>query len=97
MVKYRQTYLDVVAAHKEEFEEFSRVHNLYKVNQRQNSKRFNEFGKRIREYLDIAVDRLCSKTEGSGKGVFSTNLSEKFWAEVKKDYPLIDFVGVEFS
>lgn len=97
MVKYRQSYLDAVAANKMEFDKFRLVHDKYKLNQKQHSEEFNAVGKKIREYLDLAVDRLCSKTEGSGHGVFSANLADKFWLEVKKDFPLIDFVGVVFG
>ena len=38
--------------------------------------------------------KLCSRTEKAGFGNYSTNLSEKFWAEVRKTYPLIDYIGV---
>jgi hypothetical protein len=40
--------------------------------------------------------RLCKQMEKGKNGVFSAKVSEKFWQEVKKDFPLIELVGVEF-
>ena len=39
-------------------------------------------------------NKLCSTSEKAGYGGYTTNLSEKFWQEVRKSYPLIDYVGV---
>jgi hypothetical protein len=38
--------------------------------------------------------RLCGKPEGSGFGRFSGGLSEKFWGLIRKEFPLIDEVGL---
>ena len=57
-------------------------------------KKFNEVG---RDAVDVIRDwerRLCS---AMGKGQFSDyahKLSDKFWGEVRKTYPLVDEVGV---
>lgn len=97
MVKFKQVYQDVVTTHKAEFEEFKKIHDLYKTNQKRHYGMFNKMGKPVRNHLDKAVNVLCGKTENSGHGAFSSKLADKFWGEVKKDYPMIDFVGVVFS
>lgn len=97
MVKYKQVYTDTVAAHKAEFESFREIHDLYKSNQKKYAKHYNIQGKKIRDYLDRAVNVLCGKSESSGHGMFSSVLADKFWAEVRADYPMVDFIGVTFE
>lgn len=95
--KFKKAVDEMIALHKEEFEEFSKVHELFASDKKKWSSKFNEVGKPIMDYVLQAEKRLCSKTENSGYGNYSTKLSEKFREEVKNHFPLIDFVGVVFS
>src|SRR5690348_11684578 len=95
--KFKQAVDEMIAQHKSEFEEFLKVHELFKTDQKKWSAKFNELGKPILEHVLAAEKRLCSKTENSGYGNYSTKLSEKFREEVKKHIPLVDFIGVVFS
>lgn len=38
--------------------------------------------------------KLCSQSEKAGYGYATSKLSEKFMDEVRKKFPMIDFVGV---
>ncbi len=95
--KFKKAVDEMMADHKKEFEEFLKIHELFKTDQKKWSEKFNEVGKPVMEYVLNAEKRLCSKMENSGHANYSTNLSEKFREEVKKHFPLIDFVGVVFS
>ena len=97
MVKYKQVYIDTLKAHRAEFESFRVIHDLFKADQKKYSKHYNIQGKKIRDYLDRAVNILCGKTESSGHGAFSSVLADRFWEEVRRDYPMVDFIGVTFE
>jgi hypothetical protein len=47
------------------------------------------------DILHFYEKQLCGKSERSGMGVYSSKLAEKFWLEIKKKLPMIDFVGVK--
>ncbi len=85
----------MVEQHKELFDNFREIHDEYALNPREWQKIFNEYGAEI---LDIVRDyerRLCANMATGKYGQFSSKLSEKFWDQVRKYYPKIDFVGVK--
>ena len=95
MREYQKAFQTMVAQNKELFDQFQQIHDQYVLNPDANKARFNESGKEIVEVIREAERRLCAQM---GKGMYSKftqNLSEKFWAEVRKIYPKIDFVGVQ--
>lgn len=83
-------------AHKEILESFLVIHDKFKSNKKAYTKEFNEQGKAVREIMEEWDKKLCTQMERGKNGVFSSKVSEKFWNEVKKDFPLIEFVGVQF-
>lgn len=80
---------------RELFIKFKITHDMYAEDKKTWSNQFNEEGikvlKIVREYEDI----LCRHSEQGKYSKFSANLAEKFWSEVRKNYPMIDFVGVK--
>ncbi len=96
MTKYQQYYQNMWDANKEILASFLDIHDKFKSDRKKYSKEFNDKGKRVREIMEEWDQRLCKQMEKGSNGVFSSKVSEKFWNEVKKDYPLIEFVGVEF-
>jgi hypothetical protein len=95
MQKYQAIFMRMADENKELFDNFSSVHEAFILNPDANKARFNEVG---REVLDVIRDYeriLCGKTESGQYGKFSSNLSQKFWDEVRKVYRKIDFVGVK--
>jgi len=86
---FKQAVADMVAACPVEFAEFSKL--------KLEDSQFNVVGKVALRIVEETENRLCSKMEGGGKGKFSGTVAEKFRAEVKARFPLIDFVGVKFE
>jgi hypothetical protein len=60
-----------------------------------NSEAFNTEGNKVLRVIRRYEDELCSKSEGGRYGVFSQNLSEKFWEEVRGYFKDIDAVRLE--
>lgn len=81
--------------HKEQFIKFKEIHDKYMQDPKQYQKEFNEAGEDIMPIIRRWENNLCSKSEGSRYGKFSTNLSEKFWTEIRDVFPKIDYVGME--
>jgi len=79
---------------KELFDNFTAVHEAYVVNPEMNKARFNEIGRDVMDVIRDYERILCGKTESGQYGKFSSNLSQKFWDEVRRVYPKINFVGV---
>lgn len=96
MTKYQQYYQKMWDENKQVLSDFMEIHDKFKSDRKKYSKEFNEHGKAVREIMESWDQRLCKQMEKGNNGVFSSKVSEKFWNEVKKDYPLIEFVGVEF-
>lgn len=79
---------------KELFDTFRAVHDAFVLNPDANKARFNEIGSEVMDIIRSYERILCGKTESGQYGKFSANLSQKFWDEVRKVYPKIDFVGI---
>lgn len=77
----------------EAFEAFRKVHEEYSKDTSLQEK-FNEVGKPVVGIIKDYEDKLCRGSEAGGYAQYSGNLAEKFWSEVKREFPLIDRVGV---
>lgn len=77
------------------FGKFLFVHNNFKAEPDKWKTQFNEIGSQIVDVIRDYERRLCGKTESGQYGKFSGNLSQKFWNEVRKVFPKIDFVGIK--
>jgi hypothetical protein len=92
--KYKDYFDRMINTNKNIFNNFNKLYNEYIKDQDSLQEKFNEEGKKILEIIREWENKLCSQTEKAGFGNYSTNLSEKFWTEIRKTYPLIDYVGV---
>lgn len=95
MTAYQKSFQTMLEQNKELFDTFQHVHDAYVLNPDANKAKFNEVGREVTDVIREAERKLCAQM---GKGQFSKftqNLSEKFWNEVRKVYPKIDFVGVQ--
>jgi len=94
-VKYKQYYQKMVKENQKLFDNFKEVHDKFKQDRPKWSDEYNEVG---RDVVDVMRDwerRLCS---AMGKGQFSQysyRLADKFKDAVRKDFELIDLVGVK--
>lgn len=95
MVKYKEIYQQMWAENQDLFSAFKQIHDQYAEDEERWQKRFNEEGVKVITVIKKYENRLCSRSENSGYGKFSSTLTDKFWAEIKTHLPLIDFVGTE--
>lgn len=94
MSKYKQMFDAMVSENKELFDNFSDIHREYTMSPHEWQKLFNEYGAEIVELIRDYERKLCAQMAKGQYGKFSEGLSEKFWIEVKKVFPKIQFVGV---
>lgn len=95
MVKYKEIYRQMLAENKDLFSSFKQIHEQYAKDEKKWQKCFNEEGAKILAVIKKYENRLCSRSENSGFGKFSSNLTDKFREEVRNYLPLIDSIGVE--
>lgn len=74
------------------FADFKKTCENYKSDPEEWGEKFNEQGTKVLRIVRRYENALCAKSENTGFGKFSENLSEKFWDEVRAYLPLIDQV-----
>lgn len=94
MTKYQKYFQQMLEEHKDLFAKFKTVHDNYIQDETQWKAEFNKVGKEAIEIIRRYEQQLCNKTNSGQYSKFSTNLSDKFWTEVRSYFPRIDFVGV---
>jgi len=87
----------MIEANKSEFEDFQKLHDRYVLSPDKNQTEYNKYGEKILVIIREWENKLCSQSEKGGYGVFTSNLADKFWGEVRKHYPKIDSVGLIVS
>lgn len=95
--KYTSIIKEMYSHHADLLADFDKLHTDYESNQKKYQKMFNQMGEKVMDVMRFYERQLCGKSERSGMGVYSSKLAEKFWAEVKKRYSMIDFVGAKIS
>lgn len=95
MTKYKQFFEEMLSLNESLFSEFKDIHDKYMQNPQQWNDIFQEKGREILRIIQRFDNRLCLKSESGRYGKFSSNLSEKFWVEVRTYFPKIDMVGVK--
>lgn len=97
MTKYKEYFDKMLADNKELFDAFRQLHANYSLDQDKWQEKFNKDGEKIMEVIREWEDRLCRQTEKGGYSQYSGGLAEKFQNEVRKEFPLIDSVGIIIS
>jgi len=92
--KYKQYFEKMLQSEKNVFEKFLKIHNLYSQDQEKNQDEYNREGAKILEIIHEWETKLCSQSEKAGYGYATSKLSEKFMDEVRKEFPLIDHIGI---
>lgn len=77
------------------FDNFKQVHDAFVLAPDANKDRFNALGGEVLDVIRDYERRLCGKSESGQYGKFSSNLSQRFWDQIRKLYPKIDFVGIK--
>ncbi len=94
MTKYKEYFDRMVKENKDDFDKFAKIHMNYGGDEDKFQEEFNKEGEKILAIIHEWEDRLCKQSEKAGFGNYTTNLSEKFQAEVKSHFPLIDHIGI---
>ncbi len=95
---YKKAFEELLEKNSNLFSEFSKIHDLYKKDQSYSNKvKFDNVGKNILRLIEEKERWLCSRMDSSGHGKYSSVLSDKFRAEARAHFPLIDLVGVTIT
>jgi len=94
MTKYKEYFIKMTEENKELFSQFKMIHDQYTLDPDKWKGTFNYEGKKVQDVIRDWERRLCQHSERGKFGVFSENLSDKFWSEVRKMFPKIDYIGV---
>lgn len=94
MTKYREYFQRMLATNKEVFAFFRQIHDQYALDEGAWQDKFNFAGEKIVKIIKEWEDKLCQQSEKAGYSNYTGGLAEKFQAEVKKEFPLIDHVGI---
>lgn len=92
MTKYQEYFKKMLDENQELFASFREIHDEYMRNSSVQEE-YNQAGKPVLEIIKEYEDRLCSRSE-SGYAAFSGNLADKFWAEVRREFPMVDRIGI---
>lgn len=86
----------MLETNKEAFDSFKQIHNGYAIAADPDSlqDKFNAEGEKVMVIIREWEQKLCSQSEKAGFGNYTTSLAEKFQAEVKKEFPMVDHVGL---
>jgi hypothetical protein len=84
----------MVEENKEAFDNFTNSHFQYSTDEERYQEDFNFEGEKILKIIHEWEDKLCSQSEKAGFGSYTGNLAEKFQAEVRIHFPLIDNIGI---
>ncbi len=95
-IKYKQYFEKMLEENEVLFTEFENWHRLYQKRQL-SQEEYNQKGAMVMKVIKEWETRLCAHMESGQYGTYSAKLAEKFWEEVRKKFPLIDFVGVKIE
>lgn len=93
MTQYQKYFQLMLEENKELFDNFKGVHDAYVLNPQLNQAKFNDIGREVVDVIREYERKLCGNMNSGSYGAFSSNLSQKFWDEIRKVFRKIDFVG----
>lgn len=95
MTKHREYFEKMLSDQKALFAQFKKLHDYYMANPSRYQLAYNIEGAKVIEVIHEYERRLCGHSEKGQYAKFSANLAEKFWNEVRRVFPKIDFVGIK--
>ncbi len=94
MTKFKEYYQKMVEENKNAFADFTSTHFEYSTDEDKFQEKFNTEGENILKIIHEWEDKLCKQSEKAGYASYTGGLSEKFQAEVRSHFPLIDHIGI---
>ena len=95
--KYRDYFNQMFNQNREQFTQFMLLCQDYMADKATHSEEFNRQGKEVKAIVTEWETKLCGRMERGKNSVYSANIAEKFWDEVRKYFPCIDEVGVKVT
>ncbi len=96
MTKYQKYFQEMLNKYPRQFKQFKEIHDKYMIDPKTWADQFNTEGEIILEIIREWEKKLCSHSEKGKYGIFSSNLADKFWSEIRRNFPKIDFIGIKF-
>ncbi|MBU0998601.1 hypothetical protein KJ570_03670 [Patescibacteria group bacterium] len=93
MTKFKEYFQRMIEQNQDAFDKFRTVHNEYTLNPDPNQENYNIEGKKILKIIKEWESKLCNQQEKT-YSQYAGKLAEKFWEEVRKEYPMIDHIGI---
>ncbi len=94
VTKYKRYFQEMLKQNQKLFGEFEQIHEKYQKREI-SQEEYNRLGSKALEKVKEWESKLCLHMESGKYGNYSAQLAEKFRDEVRKKFPLIDFIGVE--
>ena len=93
MTKFKEYFQRMIEQNQDAFDKFRNVHNEYVLNPDPNQENYNIEGAKILKIIKEWESKLCHQQEKT-YSQYAGKLAEKFWQEVRKEYPMIDHIGI---
>jgi hypothetical protein len=93
MTKFKEYFQRMIDSNKEAFASFRIIHDEYALNPDINQEKYNKEGKEIIKIIKEWESKLCHQQEKT-YSQYAGKLAEKFWDEIRKEYPMIDHIGI---
>jgi len=94
VTKYKEYFGRMLEENKKIFDDFKALHANYGMDEEKYQNEFNIEGEKILKIFHEWENKLCSQSEKAGYANYTGNLAEKFQAELRAAFPLIDHVGI---
>jgi hypothetical protein len=92
--KYKLYYDLMVKNNSKLLDEFKVIHDHYQAEPNKYRASFNQVGRDVLDVMRSYERKLCSGMERTNNAAYSDKVAEKYWAEIRKTYPLVDQIGV---
>jgi hypothetical protein len=95
--KYKKYYQLMREQDDKLFAAFAPAHAAYTLNPDANAEAFHRLGRPVLDSIRFWERKLCAGMERGANAAYSARVAEKFWAEVRAEFPQIDQVGLKRS
>jgi hypothetical protein len=93
--KYKKYFEEMFAQNRELFLKFKLVNDDYGKNREKYKEEFDQVGSQVLVIVKDWERRLCGHMEKGENAMFSSNVAEKYYEEIRKYFPYFDQIGVK--
>ena len=88
--KYKLLFDEMLTTNKDLFDAYEALLKNYDKSPKKFANETSEMQFKLLRVIKKTEDKLCARTENTGRGVYSTALADKFWEEIRSKFPRID-------